>query len=304
MKPLRRRLPSQRTSPRFCLSRFCSASLCLATLGLALFGVLSCGEDKQDDTIVGPLPNAGPPVLPLPGLAVDPAFLTENSRAETARRVVNGQINMIGLVSRPHEGTISTLNTRTWNPVDESCWSKSLGDPLGQGGCSYTLWVCPRGLGYEWSEIVDSTCPYGFGTRDYEDWVAVRGSTSISGGIGTFRVFDGGTEGILRAWTWRLTESSGEWRFFDGEAEEPNLVATLLWTKGADGFEHSEWLWPGNGKWESRISANGHAGEMTVHRWEADQGSWRRSDAITWDEGHGSWKSYDRLGVIHDEEIW
>ncbi len=280
--------------------------LFLTPIALLLTLLASCGgNDPRGNRLTGAGIPDTPPLLPLPGLAIQPRIGGYDPAARQAASVVVGQRNMIPYLTRGSESAISMFNGGTWNSIRRGCWSKERGAPPGYG-CAYTLQACTGGARFDWTEVIDGECPNGFDTTEYYQWVRFAAATTLDAQQGSFRVYRSTTDTVEEAWAWDLTTEppGGTWEVYRGEIEPVNLLARLTWTRDEDGSEHAQWVWFGFARWESDVAFDGLTGSLTAHQWSADRSAWQRLHEIQWVVGHGTWKTFDADGAVAADRSW
>lgn len=285
------------------------ALLIVLPLLLLCTGVLmSCSiTEEDDDSISRPFAESGPPTLPLPKVRISPAIGSMDDIARHARATVIGAFNRIRLVSQDAESAHATLNGKGWGIASESCRYRRVGqaaDTL----CSFTLYVCDVGNGYEWNEIVDGPCGVSGGQLDsYNNWTRFTGLTSHDGLSGSFEIYHDKSAAISRTWSWHASADGRviDWKFYKWPRfGSLSLVGLLHWDRTDDDFERGEFEWDNFWKWSAEVTPDGWEGRMTIYHRSSLAGEWYKQTMIDWTPGHGTYSTYDSAGSLVEERGW
>ena len=123
---------------------------------------------------------------------------------------------------------------------------------------------------------------------------------------GTFTWYEINTTTVAAAWTWTVAPdgNSGTWNFYLGSISPANLMATLQWTRNADGSIDMTWTFTEGQKIEFHISADATSGWMKIYDFDLMTQQYVMVVWIEWyADGTGFWRTYTD-GVLGSEDTW
>jgi hypothetical protein len=275
------------------------SGIALALLLAIPFFVASCGDDDEEGSTI---PSNGDPTAP-PGIAdIElPAGIDFQSDDPVARQAfMQTQFSLIPLVLTIGHPLIVALPNATWTQGDGGCWSWTFSPA--EADCSFLYVPCKTNDGFDWTMTIDGDY---FG-EDFDNWVAVRGTTSDDGATGTLQWHQDHTTTVASVWTWTTDAEwvSGTLNVYNAEATPENLSAILEWTRLTDGYvDATHTSLTGKRRLELHISADGTAGWVKTYDLDENTQTYVIEKWISWENGHGFWNIYDE-GNLTQERTW
>jgi hypothetical protein len=261
--------------------------------------VTSCGDDDDEG---GTYPSNGdltpPPSIANIELPEDIDFQNDDPIALQAR--AHALYALIPLVITIGQPIIVALRSATWTQGDGGCWLWSVTPE--ETACTFTYVPCKTDDGFDWSMSINGDY-YG---EEFDNWVAIRGTTSDDGTTGTLRWHQNHTTILASVWTWTTDAdwTSGVLNVYDGEPAPETHSAMLQWTRHTDGFIDATYTSITNPrKLELHISAEGTAGWVKTYDWSEGFETFLIEKWISWENGSGFWNTYDE-GTLVSEQTW
>lgn len=276
---------------------FRSRNVLWVTLLLAPLVLLaSCGDDDKDN---GTQPaTIDVPDLPAAEVATDVQFNSTEENALAAESIVESQLSTAQAMASMGQAYLGPLGAAQWNDAGSDTWTYT----YTYAGCTWTYEVSEQALAYQWTMTYDGDCG---GEQVFDDWVALRGTTTHDAREGTMRLYEENTEIVGMAWTWDIAgdDASGSWLFYEGDISTGELVSRLDWVENTDGSEDVTWTWYEQSKFVTHFNAAGNAGWMDLYEWSG--GLWALAGKIVWNgDGSGYWASYDGEGNETERLTW
>lgn len=248
--------------------------------------------------------ETGSDIPGIPGLSIktDVDFCNPtNQTAQIAEIQVESQLTLAELMASLAGFYLDPLEGAEWADMGGGCrgWSYTF------EGCTASYQVCVNGNEYNWTMTADGAC----GSEEdppVNDWVALRGTSSLDGLQGEFRVYGYNTADIESSWDWDVATDlrSGVWTYYTGDISPSNVESIIEWIKYANDSEDVTWTDPEDFKSETRVSADGRSGYLRQFSWNADQSQWILGLEIQWADCHGSQTIYDDEGNVVDQQTW
>ncbi len=283
---------------------------CLPDGSCEIMTQAECGADEGvwqgGGTVCDPDPchdDGFRPRIPMAEIVWDVDFGSTDPNAIQAWEEVGAQIGTAAAFTEIVGQVLTSLDGADWTYQGSGCyiWSDT------EEGCTWGFRVCRSAAGLDWTLTLDGACDPG--QPPYDNWVVVRGSSSVDGTSGEFRFHDYAAGFVMMTWVWEIAEDgrTGTWDFFVGTPDLDRPMARLSWEEGEEETQKIDWLLLGvmTVHWEMEVTTDGTGGWMKSFVFDDDSSAWMLDWETIWhSDGTGSRTEYDQDGNPVSTVTW